>query len=279
MVASFARLALPDKIYASVSSSAPVEAAVEMTGYWESVAGALSNPVVGGSNACLGVVQRGHEKIGEMLAAGRAERASLATTFNLCPASLSAADVEAEDPLGSRGASFLFAGSGVVAMPGQENDPACGGNASSVTACYSGLCSFLVRERARLGRSAGDLDADVLALASLRRAQGDEAEATEGGATEAGATEAVRSREHTRKHTHKHKHKHERKRKHKRKHKHKSVPRPARHVAAVIALGSGGEADEAETCLPSPAVDYPSYLRSSVALPPPSPWGAWQVRL
>jgi serine protease 16 len=129
MMAAMARLRFPHLFFASVSSSSPLEAAVNFPGYNNVVAEALANPLVGGSDACLAVVVDGHKQIGEKLetAAGRRE---LESTFNFCKPGTLEAPKNREQ----------FAGDGVVYIPVQSNDPSCTSNLCNI----GKICTFLV---------------------------------------------------------------------------------------------------------------------------------------
>ncbi|XP_039627224.1 thymus-specific serine protease [Polypterus senegalus] len=64
------RLKFPHLVYAAVSSSAPVRAQLDFTGYNQVVAASLSNPVVGGSKECLQAVRKAFQVVDKMLEAG-----------------------------------------------------------------------------------------------------------------------------------------------------------------------------------------------------------------
>lgn len=128
MMAALARLRYPHLIHASVSSSSPLQAQVEMEEYNEVVADSMAAKDVGGSEECLSIITEGHKTIGTMLETkeGRTELESL---FNVCvPGSL-------EDPRNQE----MFAGDGVVYLPVQSNDPSC-----TTPLCSIGsVCNFL----------------------------------------------------------------------------------------------------------------------------------------
>lgn len=128
MVSAFARLKHPELVHASVSSSAPVQAKVDMEVYNDIVSYALADPDVGGSDACLATVVDGHSTIADMLETSEG-RAQLAATFNLCNA----------DALEDEDNRRAFAGNGVVYVPAQSNDPAC----TTPLCNIDGLCDAL----------------------------------------------------------------------------------------------------------------------------------------
>mmetsp|Transcript_66487 Transcript_66487/g.172487 ORF Transcript_66487/g.172487 Transcript_66487/m.172487 type:complete len:539 (+) Transcript_66487:88-1704(+) len=115
MLAGWARLKFPHLIHASVSSSAPVRAELDMQGYNDVVAAAyaVSDQGVGGSPACQAAIAQGHKQIGELFgsAAGRTRLASL---FGQTAGWYAIK----ENQVG-------FAGQGVADFPAQANDPAC----------------------------------------------------------------------------------------------------------------------------------------------------------
>ena len=67
MMAAMARLRYPHLIYASVSSSSPLLAEVEMEEYNEVVADSMAAEDVGGSQECLNIIVEGHKSIGTLL--------------------------------------------------------------------------------------------------------------------------------------------------------------------------------------------------------------------
>jgi serine protease 16 len=114
MLAALARLRYPHLVYAAVSSSSPLQAAVDMPGYNNVVAASMAATSVGGSQACLDAIVEGHKDVGEQLKSADGRRA-LESTFNVCkPGAL-------EDEKNRE----QFAGDGVVYLPVQSNDPAC----------------------------------------------------------------------------------------------------------------------------------------------------------
>jgi serine protease 16 len=147
MMAALARLKLPQLIYASVSSSSPLQASVDMPGYNNVVAASMAAVDVGGSQACLDTIVEGHKVVGEKLLTveGRSELEDL---FNICtPGAL-------QDPKNRE----QFAGDGVVYLPAQSNDPSC-------TTPYCDIASICVL---MIDETAGT---PIERLASLSKAQ------------------------------------------------------------------------------------------------------------
>lgn len=114
MMAGLARLRYPHMVHASVSSSSPLEAQVEMAEYYEVVANSMSNEYVGGSSDCLNAIKDGHVTVGEMLTTETGRR-DLESLFNVC----------GKNALENEQNQEQFAGNGVVYLPVQSNDPAC----------------------------------------------------------------------------------------------------------------------------------------------------------
>jgi len=114
MMAALARLRYPHLIYASVSSSSPLQPTVDFPGYNNVVAHSMAATSVGGSAGCLSAIAEGHRVIGEKLVTAEGRR-ELETSFKVCkPGTLE--DVRNREQ---------FAGDGVVYLPVQGNDPSC----------------------------------------------------------------------------------------------------------------------------------------------------------
>jgi len=117
MLAGWIRMLYPSLIFASIASSAPVHAQLDMTEYNTVLARAYSLESVGGSASCRDAIGTGHAEIGRMMAT-KVGRYELAPMFAV---------------LRRRGAEWLadrqnrlaFAGDGVAAFPAQSNDPSC----------------------------------------------------------------------------------------------------------------------------------------------------------
>lgn len=114
MMAAMARLRFPHLIWASVSSSSPLQAIVDFPGYNDVVSQSISAEIVGGSQECLAVVVDGHKEIGEKLQTTEGRR-SLEEQFNIC-APLALENEQNREQ---------FAGDGVIYIPVQSNDPSC----------------------------------------------------------------------------------------------------------------------------------------------------------
>lgn len=115
MLAGWARLKFPWLIHASVSSSAPVRAELDMKGYNDVVAAAyaVEHQNVGGSKTCQEAIAEGHRRIGELFGTQEGQK-KLATLFGNDPAYYA-----------SKANQMDFAGHGVADFPAQANDPVC----------------------------------------------------------------------------------------------------------------------------------------------------------
>ncbi|EGD81876.1 thymus specific serine peptidase [Salpingoeca rosetta] len=148
MLAGWFRLKFPHLVHASVASSAPVQAIVDMVGYNDVVAEAyaVSNNNVGGSPACRKAIADGHAMIGQMFSSDSG-RTRLANLFGHNAKWY-------ENKLNQAS----FAGFGVAYFPAQGNDPAC-----TDPACNIGrICAVMTNT------SLGD---EVSRLAAIRNMQ------------------------------------------------------------------------------------------------------------
>mmetsp|Transcript_40468 Transcript_40468/g.88446 ORF Transcript_40468/g.88446 Transcript_40468/m.88446 type:complete len:581 (-) Transcript_40468:169-1911(-) len=135
MLAGWSRLKHPKLIHASVASSAPVHAKLEMVEYFDHVAKAyeVSDNDVGGSPACRKAIRDGHLWI--------------ETLFNDTDGGGDIDVVEAFFglPIGSLhelSARVDFAASGVADFPSQENDPLCSEPACNIKK----ICAIMTDE-------------------------------------------------------------------------------------------------------------------------------------
>jgi hypothetical protein len=148
MMAGWSRLKHPELIHASVASSAPVLAQLNMPEYNDRVAAAfaVSNNGVGGSDECREAIRKGHESIGQLFSS-KEGRGALEQQFHLSQGSLDSTSMQKS-----------FAGNGVADFPAQGNDPTC-----ETPACNIGkICAIM------LDTTLGD---EVARLAAVRSAQ------------------------------------------------------------------------------------------------------------
>lgn len=114
MMAGWARLKYPNIIFASVSSSAPVQAQVDFRGYNTVISQSLLAPIVGGSSSCLLQVTNAFDSLGQLLK-DSSNFPALVQKFNIC--NPNAFENEANIP--------VFAGAISGMFDVQDNDPSC----------------------------------------------------------------------------------------------------------------------------------------------------------
>ena len=119
MMAGWFRVIHPQLVHASISSSAPVHAKLDMNEYFDVTAHAYSLPSVGGSAACEANIRDGHAEIKQMFNTS-AGRARLARLFEVVHS-------QGADWLKTFDGQSEFAGNGVANFPAQSNDPQCKG--------------------------------------------------------------------------------------------------------------------------------------------------------
>lgn len=118
VLAAWARLIAPHVISAAISNSAPVQAKMDMTGYKNHVAQALSDETIGGSWDCLQLVAEGHAELAQVIEQAGDDEAKLemvANAFSVC---------NFRSLLHRRNAEMLL-GEGVYFFGTQGNDPSC----------------------------------------------------------------------------------------------------------------------------------------------------------
>eukprot|EP00467_Chlorarachnion_reptans_P004881 CAMPEP_0114523406 /NCGR_PEP_ID=MMETSP0109-20121206/21271_1 /TAXON_ID=29199 /ORGANISM="Chlorarachnion reptans, Strain CCCM449" /LENGTH=493 /DNA_ID=CAMNT_0001704713 /DNA_START=32 /DNA_END=1513 /DNA_ORIENTATION=+ len=147
MLAGWFRIRFPHLAHASVASSAPVHAKVEMTEYNDWVRYAYTVQSVGGSQECSDAIADGHSMIGKLMndADGRKRLAEL---FGLPSA----------EWLEEKENQKLFAGEGVAYFPSQGNDPSCEEDACNIAR----ICDIMMKTNE---------DDNVDRLAAVKKAQ------------------------------------------------------------------------------------------------------------
>mmetsp|Transcript_53378 Transcript_53378/g.68502 ORF Transcript_53378/g.68502 Transcript_53378/m.68502 type:complete len:507 (-) Transcript_53378:231-1751(-) len=153
MMSGFFRLKYPNLVHASVSSSSPWNALLDMQQYQNIVGDSLAITSVGGSDQCKSYVVDGHNAIASMITTSEG-RSTLASLFNFC---------DAENALSTELIAGEWAGSGVIEVPSQENDPSC-----STPGCdINSICQILENSNS----TNDDIDENVLKLVSVSNAQ------------------------------------------------------------------------------------------------------------
>lgn len=149
MLAGWSRLRHPELIHASVASSAPVHAKLDMFEYNDALAHAytVSDNDVGGSEKCRAAIREGHRQLETMLESNEG-RAAAEALLALRKGQL-ATRQQQQDELGE----------GVAYFPAQGNDPACNEEACNIKK----ICKLMLDD------SIGD---ELHRLVAVRRAQG-----------------------------------------------------------------------------------------------------------
>jgi hypothetical protein len=153
MLASFFRIRHPELVHATVASSAPVIAQVDMPEYNNIVAAAYGLTSVGGSPACTEAIRKGHADIGTMMNT-TAGRKKLSELF-----SVPSTDLE------TREGQTNFSGNGVAYFPAQGNDPTCqspGCNINEICKVMADTTKGTEVERLAQLRDAQQASADVV---------------------------------------------------------------------------------------------------------------------
>ena len=92
-LSAWARLRLPHLIYAAFSTSSPVEAIVDFTGYCDTVAYAMSSTIVGGSPACDAALRSAFAAIDTAFRGNTSAKTAMSVKMHSCDAAISADDV------------------------------------------------------------------------------------------------------------------------------------------------------------------------------------------
>lgn len=93
-LSAFLRMSLPHLIAFAFSTSSPVQAEYDFSGYVQVVAAGFSNPIVGGSDQCLAQITQAFQTIDTALRGSAADQASIAKQLGSCSAPASLDDVK-----------------------------------------------------------------------------------------------------------------------------------------------------------------------------------------
>jgi len=117
MLAGWFRVLYPELVHASVSSSAPVVAKLDMNEYYDVGSRAYGLSSAGGSSECYSILKDGHAEIGNLTqtSAGRQQLVGL----------FPKAALHGADWLATSSGRLSFSGVGVISFPAQSNDPTC----------------------------------------------------------------------------------------------------------------------------------------------------------
>uniref|UniRef100_A0A7S4EPT6 Thymus-specific serine protease n=1 Tax=Pseudo-nitzschia australis TaxID=44445 RepID=A0A7S4EPT6_9STRA len=179
LVSMYARYKYPHLIFASVSSSAPLQLRVDFPGYKAKQGWGLKYDKIGGSDECYRIVKAGHRQAVTLLQQqignnnennnnkNESGAVALAKKFGVC---------KPETALSKRRNQELLLGDGLINIMSQNNDPSCtGGELCNI----DGLCRFMIREmdemkaNAKANKSASSnsssIELEVLAKVSQKQ--------------------------------------------------------------------------------------------------------------
>eukprot|EP00536_Pseudo-nitzschia_multiseries_P000725 jgi/Psemu1/321756/estExt_fgenesh1_pg.C_90017 len=141
LVSMYARYKYPHLIFASVSSSAPLQLEVDFPGYKAKQGWGLKYNKVGGSDECHRIVKSGHEQAvavlqlpGNKTNGTDPGTVTLAKKFGVC---------KPDSALSKRRNQEVLLGDGLISIMSQGNDPSCtGGELCNIDK----LCRFMINE-------------------------------------------------------------------------------------------------------------------------------------
>lgn len=145
MLSGWARYSFPHLIHAAVSSSAPMQAIVNFFRYMDAVAFELSYEKIGGSRACLEIIQQGHKSLVDMLSLSNHRNDAVQQRIREYVASLFNITGGPDSLLVQRNLE-LFMGDGVIDVPFQDNDPSCTQSLCSIEKVYCILFAVCILE-------------------------------------------------------------------------------------------------------------------------------------
>jgi len=141
LMSLYARYKYPHLIFASVSSSAPLQLTVDFPGYKARQGWDLKYDKIGGSDECHRIVKTGHDQAVALLQQSGNKTNGiddgsvvLAKKFNVC---------KPETALQKRRNQELFLGDGLIDIMSQGNDPSC---TEGEICNIDGLCRFMIKQ-------------------------------------------------------------------------------------------------------------------------------------
>lgn len=93
-LSAWIRLRIPQLVFAAFSTSSPVLAQLDFTGYCDVVAASMSNSLVGGSPQCLTALESAFQSINTALRGSPSEQAAMAKLMSSCEPPQSIQDLE-----------------------------------------------------------------------------------------------------------------------------------------------------------------------------------------
>jgi serine protease 16 len=180
MMSMYARYKYPHLIFASVSSSAPLQLRVDFPGYKTRQGWDLKYDKIGGSDECHRIVKAGHDQAVTLVQqTGNKTNSTddgsvvLSKKFNVC---------KPDTALRKRRNQELFLGDGLINIMSQGNDPSCTeGDLCNI----AGLCRFMVQQVEEMkageklkGIDGNNVELEVLAKVAQKQNQFEREQAT-----------------------------------------------------------------------------------------------------
>ena len=168
LMSMYARYKYPHLIFASVSSSAPLQLRVEFPGYKARQGWDLKYDKIGGSQECHRIVKTGHDQAVALLQqSGNKTNGTedgdvvLAKKFNVC---------KPDTALQKGRNQELLLGDGLINIMSQGNDPSC---TEGELCNIDGLCRFMIQQVEKMRAGDGDeKNIELEALSKVAQKQG-----------------------------------------------------------------------------------------------------------
>ena len=174
LMSLYARYKYPHLVFASVSSSAPLQLKVDFPGYKARQGWDLKYDKIGGSDECHRIVKEGHEQAVALVkkTSNKTDNSTvdgptrLAKKFNVC---------QPKTALQKRRNQELLLGDGLININSQSNDPSCTGDELCNIA---ELCQFMIQQVEGMTKKAkasddptNNIELDVLAKVAQKQYQ------------------------------------------------------------------------------------------------------------
>jgi len=168
MMSLYARYKYPHLIFASVTSSAPLQLTVDFPGYKDRQGWDLKYEKIGGSEECHHIVKAGHDQAVALLQqTGNTTDGTddgsvvLAKKFNVC---------KPDTALQNRRNQELLLGDGLINIMSQSNDPSC---RESELCNIAGLCRYIIEQvdelQGKIGSEENFTELEVLAKTAQKQ--------------------------------------------------------------------------------------------------------------
>lgn len=167
LMSMYSRYKYPHLIFASVSSSAPLQLRVDYPGYKARQGWDLKYDKIGGSEECHRIVKAGHDQaVTLMQQSGNKTNGTddghvvLAKKFNVC---------KPDTTLQNRRNQELLLGDGLINIMSQGNDPSC---TEGEICNIAGLCRFMIQQQEQMKNEKGEnVELEILAKTAQKQNQ------------------------------------------------------------------------------------------------------------